>query len=201
MRELDFLLAGVGGQGTILAGDILAEVGLEAGYDVKKSEVHGMSQRGGGVESHVRWGREVQSPLVEKGTADYLLGFEMLEGARWAGFLSPGGEAIVNRYRIAPPTVSAGKEVYPPEEVLDAILRAHAPRVRWVDATDVARRLGHPALAGVVLLGVLSTRLDVGVETWLGVVRRLVPARFVDLNRQAFEAGREVGAADSSERR
>src|SRR5665811_829334 len=112
-HKWDFLLAGVGGQGTILASDILVEVGLAAGHDVKKSEVQGVAQRGGSVESQVRWGDKVYSPTIERGDADYLIGFEMLEAARWVDFLKPGADVFVNRYQIAPPSVNAGEARYP----------------------------------------------------------------------------------------
>lgn len=201
MDKLDFLLAGVGGQGTILAGDILAEVGLRAGYDAKKSEVHGMSQRGGQVESHVRWGRRVYSPLVEKGRADFLLGFELLEAARWAEFVAPGGWALLNRYRIPPLAVTAAGEKYPSDEEVCSLFRHRGVNVWWLDAIGVARSLGPTALAGVALLGALSRRLPVPAATWLEAIEELVPARFVELNRQAFQMGSELPppAADACE--
>jgi indolepyruvate ferredoxin oxidoreductase beta subunit len=190
--KIDFVLAGVGGQGTILASDILVDVGLEAGYDVKKSEVHGMAQRGGGVESQVRWGERVYSATVEKGDVEYLLGFEMLEAARWIDYLKPGGEIIVNRYRIPPPPVNMGVARYPDEAEIQRLMLTRAGRLEWVDATGIARELGNAALAGVVLLGRLSADLGVDDDVWLGVIERLVPARFVDLNREAFHRGAEL---------
>ena len=191
--KVDFLLAGVGGQGTILASDILVEVGLVSGYDVKKSEVHGMAQRGGSVESQVRWGRKVYSPTVERGDVDYLLGFEMLEVARWIDYLRPGGEVIVNRYQIAPPSVNTGQAAYPPEADIARVLERRAGRVTWVDATAKAAELGNAALAGVILLGYLGAELDMDRALWLEVIERLVPARFVELNREAFLVGYGVG--------
>lgn len=190
--KLDFLLAGIGGQGTILASDILAEVGLEAGYDVKKSEVHGMAQRGGSVDTHVRWGEKVYSPLVEPGQVDYLLGFEMLEAARWWHFLGPTTCALINRYRVYPPAVNLGQARYPEPEEVEKLLRATGGVVHWVDASAAAIKLGNPALAGVVLLGVLSQRLNVPEELWLEVIARRVPERFVELNKEAFKAGRRM---------
>ena len=190
--KIDFVLAGVGGQGTILASDILVDVGLEAGYDVKKSEVHGMAQRGGGVESQVRWGERVYSQTVEKGDVEYLIGFEMLEAARWIEFLKPGGEIIVNRYRIPPPPVNMGVARYPDEAEIQRLMLSRAGRIEWVDATEIARELGNAALAGVVLLGRLSADLDVAADLWLDVIERSVPARFIDLNRDAFRRGAEL---------
>ncbi len=194
LEKVDFVLAGVGGQGTILASDILVEVGLEAGYDVKKSEVHGMAQRGGGVESQVRWGEKVYSATVEKGEVDFLLGFEMLEVGRWIEFLKPGGEVIVNRYRIPPPPVNMGVARYPDESEIQRLLLTRAGRLVWVDATDVARELGNAALSGVVLLGLLAVDLGMEHDLWLGVIERLVPERFVALNREAFSRGAALGA-------
>ena len=189
MKKNDFILAGVGGQGTILASNILAEVGLELGYEVKKSEVLGMAQRGGTVESHVRWGEKVYSPLVEAGEVDFLVGFEMLEAGRWASFLKKESSVIVNPYRIPPPAVNLGKAVYPKPEEIEALLKNSAGQVVWVDAMKIAQDLGNPAVAGVVLLGVLSTQVGGAAETWLKVVERLVPARFQELNKKAFQAG------------
>ncbi|MBC7345993.1 MAG: indolepyruvate oxidoreductase subunit beta [Clostridia bacterium] len=191
-HKIDFLMAGVGGQGTILSSDILAEVGMMAGYDAKKSEVHGMAQRGGSVETHVRWGEKVYSPMVEQGRVDYLLGFEMLEAARWWHFLGPHSFALVNRYRINPPAVNLGQARYPEPEELEALLKTNQATVQWVPATEVAVELGNQALAGVILLGALSTRLAVAEEVWLDVIARRVPARFVELNKQAFARGRAL---------
>lgn len=194
LQKIDFLMAGVGGQGTILASDILVEVGLAAGYDVKKSEVHGMSQRGGAVESHVRWGEKVYSPLAEKGRVDYLIGFETLEAARWPAYLAPGATALVNDYRMSPPAVNLGQAAYPSREEVDALLKSRAGEVCWLPATAEAARLGNTALAGVILLGALSSRLPVDAGTWLGVVERLVPRKYVELNKEAFAVGRKLGA-------
>lgn len=192
MKKVDILMAGVGGQGTILASNILAEVGLELGYDVKKSEVHGMAQRGGTVESHVRWGKKVYAPLVEQGEADYLLGFEMLETARWPAYLKEGTVVLINRYRIPPPAVNLGKAKYPSEEEIESLLKDAGGRVIWIEGTGIAGELGNPAAAGVVLLGALSNFLGGAEEVWLKVVRNLVPEKFLELNKKAFLAGRAL---------
>ena len=193
-KKLDFLFAGVGGQGTILASNIVSEVGMRCGYDVKKSEVHGMSQRGGAVESHVRWAEKVYSPLIEEGNADFLLAFEMLEAARWPHFLAPGSVALVNIHQVMPPSVNLGQEKYPEEKEIESILTGAGDRVIWLEGAAKAVELGNPTLAGVVLLGVLSTRLDEPAETWLRAVEDLVPAKFKELNVKAFWAGREMAA-------
>jgi len=191
-KKLDFLFAGVGGQGTILASNIVSDVGMRCGYDVKKSEVHGMSQRGGAVESHVRWAQKVYSPLIEEGGADFLLAFEMLEAARWPHYLAPGSVALVNNHRVMPPSVNLGREQYPEEKEIESVLTAAGGRVLWVEGAAKANELGNQALAGVVLLGVLSTRLEEPAETWLQAVQDLVPAKFKELNVKAFLAGREL---------
>ncbi len=192
MKNIDFLMAGVGGQGTILASNILAEVGLQLGYDVKKAEVHGMAQRGGQVDSHIRWGKKVYSPLVEENSADYLIGFEMLEAARFPRYLKEKSLALVNDYRINPPLVNLGKATYPSKKEIETLLLERAGKVLWVKGTGIAKDLGNPAMVGVVLLGSLSKLVGGKEETWLDVVGRLVPQKFVELNKKAFIAGREV---------
>lgn len=192
--KYDFLLAGVGGQGTISAGDILAAVGLRAGLEVKKSEVHGMSQRGGAVETHVRWGRRVFSPLIERGEADFLLGFELLEAVRWVGFMHPEGTVLVSRHQQPPLAVATGQMVYPDEGALEQALRRAARQVFLIDAMNLARELGHAAISGMVLLGGLSGLLPVEPRCWLEVIEERVPVRFLEANRQAFNAGRGITA-------
>jgi indolepyruvate ferredoxin oxidoreductase beta subunit len=190
VKKIDFLLAGVGGQGTILGSRILASAGLELGYDVKTAEVHGMAQRGGSVESHVRWGEKVYSPLVEHGTADYLIGFEMLEAARWLTYLNKNSVTLINRFRIPPPLVNLGKARYPSGKEIENLLRSGGGEVKWLNAADMAEAAGNPAMAGVVLLGALSNLVGGGQEIWLQVIKHLVPARFVEMNQKAFLAGR-----------
>ncbi len=192
-QSYNFLLAGVGGQGTILASDVLAEVALAAGFDVKKSEVHGMAQRGGSVNTHVRWDAErVYSPLVGLGEADVLLVFERAEALRYAEFLRPGAAAIVNQHTIEPITVTSGGARYPTEDDLRAVYAEVTDRLYLVPGTPIAQELGNTRVANVVLLGAFSTFVDVPAETWLQVIAGRVPAKYVDLNRQAFLKGREV---------
>ncbi len=193
MRQaINFLFVGVGGQGILTASDIAAEVGLQAGYDAKKSEVHGFSQRGGVVESHVRWGDEVAAPLAEKGSVDFLVATELLEAARWIDWLRPGGAAFVNLQHIAPMSVTVGGAVYPPDEDILAAVRARTDDVMMVGGLAIAERLGNTRLANTVLLGALSTRLDVTPETWLSVIKRRVPSKYTELNREAFWEGRHA---------
>ncbi|MGI6317470.1 MAG: indolepyruvate oxidoreductase subunit beta [Firmicutes bacterium] len=192
MKKVDILMAGVGGQGTILASNILSEVGLELGYDVKKAEVHGMAQRGGTVESHVRWGEKVYSPVIEQGEVDILLGFEMLESGRWSAYLKKDAVIIINRYRIPPPAVNLGKARYPSEEEIESTLKSGSQNILWINATEIAKELGNPAMVGVVLLGVLSKHLGGAEDVWLGVIKRMVPPKFQELNTKAFLAGRQI---------
>ena len=189
-NKTDFLLAGVGGQGVLTASDIVAEVGMALGLDAKKSEVHGFSQRGGVVESHVRWGQRVGAPLGEKGNIDYLLAFELMESARWIEFLKPGGTVIVNRQRILPMSATVGDAVYPSDEAIDQALRVITGKIVYVDGLEVATGLGNKNLANTVLLGALAREMDVDPEVWLDVIVRRVPRKYIEENKQAFWAGR-----------
>jgi indolepyruvate ferredoxin oxidoreductase beta subunit len=192
-ESYNFLLAGVGGQGTILASNVLADVGLAAGYDVKKSEVHGMSQRGGSVNTHVRWNRtQVHSPLIGMGEADLLLVFEEAEALRYAEFLRPGGAAVVNQHVIRPITVSSGGAHYPTEEEIGVVMGVLTGRFCLVPGTAIAQELGNARVANVVLLGAASVFLDVPVEMWLEVIEAWVPPAHLGLNRAAFLAGRRA---------
>ncbi len=189
MGKIDFLLAGVGGQGVLTASDILAEVGLAAGLDAKKSEIHGFSQRGGVVESHVRWGAHVAAPLGEKGRIDYLIAFELLESARSVGYLKEGGVVIVNRQRIFPMSALAGDAVYPTDQAIDAELRTITDKIVYVDGLETATALGNKNLANAVMLGALARELDVKTEVWLDVLVKRVPPKHVEANKKAFLAG------------
>jgi indolepyruvate ferredoxin oxidoreductase, beta subunit len=192
-QKTSFLLAGVGGQGTILASNVLADVALAAGFDVKKSEVHGMAQRGGSVNTHVRWDAErVYSPLVGLGEADFLLALEVAEALRYAEFLRPGGVALVDNHTVEPITVTSGGAHYPTLEELRSVYASVTDRLYLLPGTAIARELGNVRAANVVLLGALSTFLEVAPETWLQVLEGRVPARYLGLNRQAFLRGREA---------
>ncbi len=190
MKKTDFLLAGVGGQGVLTASDIVAEVGMAMGLDAKKSEIHGFSQRGGVVESHVRWGERVAAPMGERGRIDYLLAFEFMESARWIEYLKPGGVVIINTQRILPMSATVGDAVYPSNEVVEKALHAVTDRVVCVDGLDVAKGLGNKNLANTVLLGALARELDVDPEIWLDVLVKRVPQKYVELNKVAFWKGR-----------
>ena len=195
-KSYNFLLAGVGGQGTILASDVLAEVALAAGFDVKKSEVHGMAQRGGSVNTHIRWDAErVYSPLVGLGEADLLLVFERAEALRYVEYLRPGGVAIVNEHTIEPITVTSGGAHYPSREEMVALFAGITERLFVVPGTAIAQELGNARAGNVVLLGALSTFLELPQETWLRVIEARVPPRYLELNRQAFLKGRAAVAS------
>ena len=195
-QSVSFLLSGVGGQGTILASNVLADVGLAAGLDVKKSEVHGMAQRGGSVNTHVRWDADrVHSPLNSLGEADFLLVFEQAEALRYAGYLKPGGVAVVNDYTIKPITVTSGGAHYPTRSELKVAYSTLTDEFHIVPGTAIAQDLGNPRAANVALIGALSTFLEVSEETWLEVIEARVPQEYVELNRQAFLRGRRTTAS------
>jgi indolepyruvate ferredoxin oxidoreductase beta subunit len=192
VKTTNFALVGVGGQGVLLASDILAEVGVQAGLDVKKSEVHGMAQRGGSVLSQIIWGDKVYAPLQGKGDVDYLVSFELLETLRWLEFLKPTGIAIVNEQRLPPLAVSSGGMEYPAQETIEKALSRAAKEYYVVPALAKAQELGTERATNVVLLGALSRHLTLPEKHWLEVIEKRVPRKYVDLNRRAFAAGRQL---------
>jgi len=188
----DIMVVGVGGQGVIVAAAIVADTALlHGGLEVKLSETRGMSQRGGSVSSHIRIGTQVIAPSISPGEVDYLLAFEASEGLRLAPSVVPGGVAIVNTQQIVPPLASQGDMSYP----FDAAERMALGdrRVIVVDGNGIALRVGDLKVAGIVLVGALSTHLPFDVETWQAAIVRNVPPKWKDLNFAAFAAGREVG--------
>ena len=192
-RATNFVLVGVGGQGTVLASNILAEVGLAAGYDVKKSEVHGMAQRGGSVITHVRWHPEqVFSPLVGRGEADILLAFEKMEAIRFADFLRPGGTAVVNEMEVVPVTVSAGGAAYPDDDAIHSTFAALQAQVIMVPGERLAREAGNVKAANVVLLGAISRLLSLPGDVWWECLSQRIPPKFLELNRTAFASGLQM---------
>jgi len=184
------LLVGVGGQGTIMASDILSAVMISAGFDAKKSEVHGMAQRGGCVSSHVRFGRKVYSPLAGKGDVDVLVSFEKLETLRYLEYLKPDGKVIINNEEIYPPSVNLGDIAYP-GDVIDFV-KKHFKDVKVVDATAMALRSGDKRMANTVILGVLSSYLDIEVDIWEDVLKKRFPPKILGENINAFRLGRGV---------
>ena len=189
MKPLNFILTGVGGQGILLSSDILCLVGMAAGYDVKKTDVHGMAQRGGSVISHVRLADEVFSPMVPVGAADYLLSFEKLEACRWLHFLRRDGVVVTSDEAI-PTLALAGKTPYPADDAIAGLLAGRAAHVRILPAGALATELGNPRVANVILLGALSRFVEIPAEAWLNAIAERVPPKFRELNRRAFELGR-----------
>ncbi|MCX8007112.1 MAG: indolepyruvate oxidoreductase subunit beta [Coriobacteriia bacterium] len=182
------VLAGVGGQGTILAGDVLAKVAMSEGYDVRLSEVHGMAQRGGSVVTFVRFGQDVLSPVVDPGGADHLIAFEMIEAARQLPLLAPGGRLVVNQRIVPPLPVLIGAAEVP--EGLEAVLADQG--AIFVDADALACEAGSSKSANIVLLGAASAGLPMAVETWEQVIAGRVPSATVDANLRAFALGRDA---------
>ncbi len=192
METRNIIISGVGGQGIITASEILSEVALFNGFDVKKSEVHGMSQRGGSVVSHVRFGEKVYSPLIEKGTCDVILAFEKAEALRWVHYLKPGGGiVIVNDLEIIPNMVSLGLDTYP-ENIEDTLKRV-ASKVFVMDGIEIAKEAGDPRTANTALLGALSNYLPFSEESWIEVIKRRVKPNTIEANLKAFKMGRERG--------
>ena len=181
------LLVGVGGQGTILASKILSEGLVRKGYDVKMSEIHGMSQRGGSVTTHVRYGSRVASPIVPEGEADVLVAFEKVEAARWLRCLKKGGRLVVNDFEIYSLPVLTGAAEYP-EGVIEK-LRAEVPNTKAFNAGEIAEGLGNIKAQNVVLLGALVKAMGLEEIDWKEIIAEFVPAKLLELNVKAFEAG------------
>jgi len=184
------LIVGVGGQGVLLASEILCEVAKLLGLDAKKSEVHGMSQRGGVVTSHVRFGKKVYSPLIPLGEADIILSFEIAEALRWVHYLRPGGTLIASDQKIIPPITTTGKFSYP--EDIEKKIKARAPKTKVVAAYDIGKKLGNPRLVNTILLGVLSREIDLEEDKWLQVIERMAPKGTGEINKKAFLEGRAI---------
>ena len=189
-KVTNIVLVGVGGQGILLAAEILSETFMLAGFDVKKSEIHGMSQRGGSVVSHVRYGKEVFSPMVPEGEGDILFGFELMESYRYLSLLKPGGAVIVNDLCIAPPSVLIGQEQYPEDLALK--IRDVCPDCLLVDGQNLAIQAGNARTANTVLLGAVSKRLDIDEKYWVEAIEKMVPRKALEVNLKAFQLGRSL---------
>ena len=197
MNKIDLLLVGVGGQGVILASDILAETAMDAGYDVKKTDVLGMAQRGGSVTSHIRLGPKVYSPLIKSGEVDIMLAFEKLEAARWASEIKPDGLAIVNDNSVFPLSVSGGVERYPSNEEVISILNRQPGKLHLVNAVAMADELGNKRVVNIIMLGFVSKFLDIEQDYWAKSLARHLPSRVLALNQKAFQRGRAEAEARS----
>ncbi len=190
----NILLAGVGGQGIVLGGDLLAGAALNSGLDVKKSDVFGMAQRGGSVTSAVRIGQGIRSPLPAVGEVDYMVALEKMEAARNAHQLRRGAVALIGNRRLAPLSVSIGASTYPEDAAVSQMVMAAAGELYWVDCEGLARRLGNSKVVNVIMVGFLSHLLTLSEQAWQQALEQYVPERFRELNQRAFAAGRAAAA-------
>ncbi|MBR1496712.1 MAG: indolepyruvate oxidoreductase subunit beta [Oscillospiraceae bacterium] len=190
MKTMNMMIVGVGGQGTLLASKLLGRILLAKGYDVKVSEVHGMSQRGGSVVTFVRWGERVFSPVIDKGECDYILSFEMLEAARWAEYLKPGGKLITNTQQIDPMPVITGAAAYPAG--LAEKLRGMGVGLDAFDALSPAVEAGSAKAVNLVLMGRLSRYFDFPAADWERAIGESVPSKFLEINKKAFALGAKI---------
>ena len=188
MKTQNIMIVGVGGQGSLLASKLLGNMFLSAGYDVKVSEVHGMSQRGGSVVTYVRYGSCVNSPVIDLGEADMIISFELLEAARWVPYLKPGGKIITNLQQIDPMPVITGAAQYP--EDLCSKMTALGVDLDAFDALSLAEKAGSSKAVNIVLIGRLSKYYDIPEAQWLASIEACVPAKFLELNKKAFALGR-----------
>ena len=184
----NIMIVGVGGQGALLASKTLGQVLLDAGYDVKVSEVHGMSQRGGSVVTYVRYGDKVYSPIIDKGEADFIVSFEMLEAARYVDYLKKDGQIVVNTQQIDPMPVITGAAKYP--ENLEKTMQAAGIKVDAVDCLSLAEKAGTAKSVNIVLMGRLSRYMDFAEEAWIKAIEKIVKPQFLEMNKKAFVLGR-----------
>jgi indolepyruvate ferredoxin oxidoreductase beta subunit len=188
METKNIMIVGVGGQGSLLASKLLGHLLMAQGYDVKVSEVHGMSQRGGSVVTYVRYGDKVYSPVIDKGEADYIVSFELLEAARWLPFLKKDGQVVTNTQQIDPMPVITGAAEYP-ENLVDK-LKATGAKVDALDCLSLAEQAGSSKAVNIVLLGRLSHYFDLPEDAWMKSLEANVPAKFLEMNKKAFELGK-----------
>ena len=188
MKTKNIMIVGVGGQGTLLASKLLGRILLTKGYDVKVSEVHGMSQRGGSVVTYVRYGDKVYSPIIDKGEADLILSFELLEAARWVEYLAEGGRIITNTQQTTPMPVITGAAEYPAN--LDEKIKALGINADCFDALSLAEEAGSAKAVNLVLLGKLSNYYDFTEEEWMQAIEASVPPKFLEINKKAFMLGK-----------
>ena len=188
----NILFCGVGGQGILLASEVTTYSLLATGMEVRKSEVHGMAQRGGSVTAHVRYGEKVYSPLISLGEADIIVAFEMMEAVRYLPYMHPGSQVIVNTHKIYPPPVATGKMDYP-ENVLDELTSCNI-KVKELDAFEVARKVGEVRAVNIAMVGAMSTYMAIDKQVFLDVMNERIPERFREANINAFLEGRKLGA-------
>ena len=190
METKNVMIVGVGGQGSLLASKLLGRLLLTKGYDIKVSEVHGMSQRGGSVVTYVRFGEKVYSPIIDKGEADFIVSFELLEAARWTEYLKSGGKIVANTQQINPMPVITGAAEYP--ENLVQKISAAGMDLDAIDALKLAEEAGSSKAVNIVLMGRLSKYFDFSLDEWMDAIEKSVPAKFLELNKKAFLLGREA---------
>ena len=190
METKNIMIVGVGGQGSLLASKLLGRLLLTRGYDTKVSEVHGMSQRGGSVVTYVRFGDKVYSPIIDKGEADVIVSFELLEAARWTEYLKPDGVIVTNTQQINPMPVITGAAEYP-EHLVETMTGAGI-RVDAIDALKLAEEAGSSKAVNIVLMGHLSRHFDFTVQEWMDAIEKSVPSKFLELNQKAFTLGRNA---------
>ena len=191
MKKMDLLITGVGGQGVVLASDIIGETALAAGFDVKKTDTLGMAQRGGSVVSHVRLASKVWSPLIKEGEVDLLLAFEKLEAARWSHYLKPGAIAIINSYEQPPLSVSLGQEKYPTDNEITATLKRRTDQVYFIDGNKKAKELGNMRTLNIFMLGCFSVFAPLDIKVWQDCISRRMPENIREINLKAFAEGRK----------
>ena len=190
METKNIMIVGVGGQGSLLASKLLGHLLMEQGYDVKVSEVHGMSQRGGSVVTYVRYGKRVHSPVIDRGEADFIVSFELLEAARWLPWLTPDGRIVTSTQQIDPMPVITGAAAYP-EDLVEK-MKAAVARVDALDCLALAERAGSSKAVNIVLLGRLSHYFDLPDEAWQRSLEAMVPPRLLEVNKRAFELGKNA---------
>jgi len=190
MTDLSIMIVGVGGQGQLLASRVIGDAALKSNFDVKVSEVHGMSQRGGSVVTYVKMGSKIYSPLIEKNEVDIIIAFEQLEAMRWIGYLREKGRMIVNTQKIDPMPVITGIAKYP-DNIINQIKSIYGNTVA-IDALTIAKESGNIKSVNMVLLGVMASSIDIDKEVWISSIRDIVPKKFIDVNIKAFEAGYSV---------
>jgi indolepyruvate ferredoxin oxidoreductase beta subunit len=191
VEKLDLMITGVGGQGVVLASDIIGETAIAAGFDVKKTDTLGMAQRGGSVVSHLRIAKTVRSPLIKEGEVDVILALEKLEAARWSHFLRPNGTAIINNYEQPPQSVNLGQEEYPDQEAILASLKRRTDEIYVIDATTLAKKLGNVRTFNILMLGCLSVFTPIELNVWKESIAQRLPDNIREINLTAFETGRK----------
>ena len=195
METKNIMIVGVGGQGSLLASKLLGHLLMSQGFDVKVSEVHGMSQRGGSVVTYVRYGDKVYSPVIDKGEADYIVSFELLEAARWLPYLKKDGQIVTNTQQIDPMPVITGAFEYP--EDLVSKLKESGAKVDALDCLELARQAGSPKAVNIVLLGRLSHYFDLPLDAWMNSLEANVPQKFLEMNKKAFELGKNYTTSNN----